>query len=161
MGWRWILLAPLLLVAATCSDGGDSTPNATDAVITLLRTECFGSCPAYKVTILGDGTVSYEGRRFVAVEGHQTAQIDPEDVRQLVAQFYEIDYFSLQDSYECPVTDLPTAVTAISIAGDSKSVSDYGPGYEDASCAAPQALVELEERIDEVAGSARWVEGTP
>jgi hypothetical protein len=156
----WLLLAPLLLAVA-CSQGGERPRDTTNAVVTLLRTECFGSCPAYKVTIEGDGTVTYEGRAFVAVEGLQTAQIDPEEVRELVDGFYDIDYFSLQDRYECPVTDLPTAVTALSIGEDSKNVSDYGLGYGDASCAAPQELVELEERIDEVAGSARWVEGSP
>lgn len=33
--------------------------------IQLERTMCFGECPVYKVEILSDGTVNYNGEMFV------------------------------------------------------------------------------------------------
>lgn len=148
-----------LVLAAGCGGGSNVPADVSDAVITMVRTACFGSCPDYKLTIRTDGSVTFEGRRFVAVEGFQTAQVEPEGVAALIEQFYTIDFPSLADSYECPITDLPTTVTTLSIGDTSKTVRDYGNGTGDESCAAPAALVDLEERIDDVAGTARWVEG--
>jgi hypothetical protein len=50
---------------------------ADDAVITLERTVCYGTCPSYKVTLTGDGTVVYEGQNFVRVQGRQEKKIHP------------------------------------------------------------------------------------
>src|SRR5690349_12845182 len=38
-------------------------------VITLRRTMCLGTCPSYRVTLRGDGTVVYDGDGFVRVHG--------------------------------------------------------------------------------------------
>lgn len=122
-----------------------------DVTITLERTVCFGACPDYLVTIHGDGTVEYEGRNFVAVQGIQTAHISDESVKRLVDEFYRAGFFSLQDRYEQSVTDLPSQTTSITIDGKTKTVYRYG--FE------PQRLAELEDRIDEVAGTEKWVKG--
>jgi uncharacterized protein DUF6438/ankyrin repeat protein len=118
-------------------------------VITLERTECFGACPAYRVRITVDGRVDYEGRRFVRVVGKASAQIAPETVQELVHEFERIGYFDLKDKYTALITDLPTTTTSIRIGGRSKQVVDY--------FGAPDSLTALERRIDEVAGSIRWV----
>ena len=122
-----------------------------NAVITLERTMCFGTCPAYKLTIYGDGRVVYEGENYVKVTGTQNADISEDDVKGLVDEFYRIGYFSLADSYTADITDLPTTITSISIDGKTKQVVDYH--------GAPLALVDLEKRIDEVANTKIWVEG--
>lgn len=120
-----------------------------NAIITMERTVCFGSCPDYSLTIYGNGTVHYEGRNFVAVTGRQTSTIPPEDVRELVKNFYDIGYFSLEDEYAVPVTDLPTTTTSISIDGRFKEIVDY--------YGAPEKIRQLENKIDEVAKSEVWV----
>lgn len=120
-----------------------------DVVISLERTRCFGVCPAYTVTIYGDGTVVYEGVDFVKVKGTQTAQIPQEDVRELVDDFYAAGFFQLRDRYEQQASDLPSQTTSITIDGTTKTVFRYG--FE------PARLVELEDRIDEVAGTEKWV----
>lgn len=127
-----------------------SSPESTaDAIITLDRTVCFGTCPDYSLTIHGNGTVFYVGRSFVEVTGAHSATIPPEDVRGLVESFYDVDYFSLRDEYTSQVTDLPTVTTSISIDGRFKQVVDY--------YGAPESLKQLEDRIDEVANSSIWV----
>ncbi|MEM2140931.1 DUF6438 domain-containing protein [Nitrososphaera sp.] len=120
-----------------------------DVTITLERTVCFGFCPDYIVTVHGNGTVVYEGRAFVAVEGTQTAQIPEQDVQELVSEFYRAGFFSLADRYEQAVTDLPSQTTSITIDGMTKSVYRYG--------SEPQRLAMLEDRIDEIAGTEKWV----
>ena len=44
--------------------------------IQLERTMCFGECPVYKVEILSDGTVHYDGDMFVEKTGKHSWQID-------------------------------------------------------------------------------------
>jgi hypothetical protein len=52
-----------------------------------------GSCPAYTVTVHGDGKVEYEGWFFVAVSGHHQAQVSPQAVRTLFDAFFKADFF--------------------------------------------------------------------
>jgi|SRR3989344_4623724 len=121
----------------------DYPENYKNAVITLDRTQCFGTCPAYSLIIYGNGTVVYEGRAFVEVEGQKVYEISREDVKEIVDIFYEIDYFSLNDEYTESVTDLPTITTSITIDDETKQVIDY--------YGAPEKLKELEKKIDEIA----------
>lgn len=120
-----------------------------DVTITLERTVCFGACPDYSVTVFGNATVIYEGRNFVAVEGKHTAQIPHEDVEELVSEFYRAGFFSLNDRYEQQVTDLPSQTTTITIDGMTKFVYRYG--------SEPKRLAELEDKIDEIAQTEKWV----
>lgn len=119
------------------------------AVITLERTLCYGTCPAYKLTLTGDGKVTYEGQDFVRVKGTQTDQIGLQQVKELIDEFYKINYFSLQDHYTASITDQPSTITSITVNGVSKTVDDY--------YGAPAKLKVLENKIDEVANSIKWI----
>lgn len=137
------------------------TPTATfeipsaapqEVVITLERTVCFGTCPAYLLTIRGDGTVFFEGRQFVKSMGLFSTKIDPQQVKDLVAEFERIHYFYIPNFTDYDVTDAPSANTSITLHGITKTVDHY---YGDRD--APQALFELEAKIDEVANSKQWI----
>jgi hypothetical protein len=147
-----------LTVAMCCTGGIRAQDAAHDVVITLERTACYGWCPVYKVTVTGDGTVSYEGTNFVRVIGQREAKIDPAAVKNLVKDFQDIHYFELQDEYktmkypdgtESFASDLPTAFTSISLNGKTKKIEAY--------YGVPDELYKLEKKIDEVTGSKRWV----
>jgi Domain of unknown function (DUF6438) len=122
---------------------------------TLERTMCFGRCPVYKVEIRGDGTVLYEGSRFVAVEGSRQDRISREDVRRLLELARAADYFSLLPAYRAHITDLPSCITSLSIDGKTMTVVDYAGE----SVGMPQGVGELEAAIDRMANTARWVKG--
>jgi hypothetical protein len=142
-------IAMIILFSVLRIPGGVS--DTSSVLITMERTPCFGTCPSYSLIIHGNGTVRYEGFAFVAVTGVRTDQINEEKIRDLVQEFYRIDYFSLQDRYEDPSTDLPSTTTSIAITGIKKSVYRYGFG--------PENLIQLENKIDEIAGTERWIEG--
>ena len=131
---------------------------ADQTLITLERTSCYGECPVYKLTIHGDGSVDYEGRKFVRVTGKQKTKIKPSEVESLLQEFKELDYFGLDDDYSTirnsdgtvsVATDLPTTIVSLSADGRSKEVVDY--------VGAPEKLRFLERKIYELAGSKRWV----
>jgi hypothetical protein len=140
-----VFLVSWLIVAAI------QTQAAHDVLITMQRTPCFGTCPAYTVTITGDGRVEYEGKQFVHVTGRATATISPAEVAALVEAFDKAGYFTLNDRYTANITDMPTTITSIRIGERFKQVIDY--------YGAPQVLKDLEKQIDRVAGTARWVSG--
>ena len=127
--------------------------------ITLQRTVCYGFCPAYTVTITGDGEVRYVGERFVNVVGPASATIPREDVQRLLARFDEIGFDRLRDRYRGQMTDLPTTTITLVRDGRRKQVVDYGG----TSVGMPRAVRDLQAEIDRVAGTAQWVlrEGQP
>lgn len=134
-------------------------PNVRDwksVRVTLSRSTCFGTCPSYQVEIHGDGTVMYEGKEYVAVRGRHSAKVSHEDVVELVRAFRDADYFSLDDKYVWGVTDMPTFETSITIGTDTKKVTDY-VGLQAGMPASAEAL---EDDIDRVADTARWVKGS-
>lgn len=127
-------------------------PSDAEVAVTLERGLCFGSCPAYKVTIYTDGTVIFEGERFVDAMGTHSTTIEPEVVEQLVAGFAEAGYFGWEDEYtEMTVSDLPTITTSVTRDGETKQIVRYAGDSR-----APQPLPYLELWIDLAAYTGQW-----
>jgi hypothetical protein len=135
--------------------GADTAP-----VVTLERTPCFGSCPVYRVTISRSGLVRYEGKRFVADSGLDTARISSDSVAGLLSELQKGGYFEFDERYvsgapACGLyaTDLPSAITSVDDGSRSKRIQhDHGCNE------APHALAGMENRIDQVAGTSRWID---
>lgn len=157
-------VAAAALAACSPRPGGSiesPTPDAGAAdvpAVTLERRPCFGTCPVYSVAVAPDGTVRYTGKHHVAHTGEATAVIPAARVDSLVAELEAGGYFGFADDYvmDSPAcgryaTDSPTVVTSVTRDGRTKTIRhDYGC-FE-----APRTLVQLERRIDEVAGTSRW-----
>jgi Domain of unknown function (DUF6438) len=161
---RWHVSLGILLWSAACAPRNpDSTPEVADAsvespVITLERTACFGACPVYRLSVASDGTIDYEGKAHVRRLGVASTRIPPQRVEALLSELERAGYFAFANRYApaepvCGryVTDSPAAITSVRFQGQTKRIEhDYGCG------AAPGALTVLEQRIDEVLGSAQW-----
>ena len=129
------------------------TGGRTFAEVTLERTACYGSCPIYKIVVKGDGTVTYDGERFVKLTGHHAGTLPPERLAELAAAFDKAGYFRFEDAYTAyNVTDHPSAVTSYKDAARSKRIDHY---HGDRS--APRELTALEDEIDRVVGTDRWI----
>jgi uncharacterized protein DUF6438/ankyrin repeat protein len=146
---RIVAAGASILVAGCATTGVAQTPQAEPIEITIERTACFGTCPEYTITLKGDGTVTYNGRQHVRVTGDRTWTIDPAAVRALAREMEAAGYFALQDEYTSRMTDHPTTRTSLTIGTRTKKISDYISG--------PQTLKDLEQRIDEVSGSKKYV----
>lgn len=152
--------------AATVAEGGatrEATPLGKDrsqaadtkgTVVRLERTECYGTCPAYSVEIRGDGSVEYVGKAYVGKRGRQGTQIAPAALVALAARFEKASFFRLDwaDPCELVATDNPTAKLTFTTGLRTRTIDDYhGNGCM------PKVLRELEDEVDRVAGTARWV----
>src|SRR2546426_8256761 len=130
-----------------------------DTLITLERTGCYGMCPIYKVSISADGTVLFDGKRFVKRVGSARAAISQDQIRELIVAFEKINYLELRDQYVKPddgckqwLTDHPSAITSITSNGRSKSVNHY---YGCRGLDLLKELEKVEQAIDDAVNSAQ------
>jgi Domain of unknown function (DUF6438) len=123
--------------------------------IQLSRTACFGTCPIYSVTIRGDGSVHFRGDRYVHYQGEHDAHIDPAAVKDLVRRFEKANFFAAGDKYVAGVTDNPTYTLTLTVAGKTKTVTDY-VGEQ---VGMPLVITDLENAVDDAAGTERWIKG--
>jgi len=133
-----------------------------DLMITLERAGDGFSRPRYKLIITADGVVVFEGRRWVKQEGAtMKSAISQERLKQLIAEFDRVKFFSLKDDYwkdrsvcDEVYSDAESVFTSIRINGESKTIRHYhgckGPKV-------PKELTELENKIDEIANTAQWL----
>ncbi len=140
-----------------------------EIVITLERgTDYFKVAPEYKLQIYADGSVIFIGQRNVKTEGTAKGSISKQDLQRLIRAFEEINYFSLGGFYgqsECPffLNDAPTVRTELNLDGRRKSVvHDLGCSErkgKDELFFFPRGLIELENLIDAIVKSEKWIEG--
>jgi hypothetical protein len=122
--------------------------------IGLRRGRCYGTCPAYTLTLYGHGRVDYDGEMYMAVAGHQSYRVEESDIRNLITRFYDIGFFGFCGQNQDTVTDQATVETSLQIAGITKTVSVYGNS-------APDGLEDLDAQIDAIAGVSRFLKPQP
>ena len=123
--------------------------------IALTRSGCFGTCPAYNVT-LSNGNILFEGDGYVVAEGKHTAPIDTDAVRKLARQFLADDFYSMDPTYQASITDCPPYSLSISIDGQVKEVTDY----MGTMVGMPAVITDLEEQVDALARTEHWIKGS-
>lgn len=144
-----ITLASVLTVAAQedpASKLTEVTPASKITEVTLERTPCFGYCPSYKVTLRSDGTIIYEGKKYVTMVG--TYKGEAYGFERLAEFILAQDYFNLKDNYRAGASDLPSAITSVVQDGNRKTIRDYGGG-------GPIGLWGVEMSIDGILRNAK------
>jgi hypothetical protein len=142
-----------------------------DLSIKLRRTECFGMCPVFDVSVDHDGTVHYVGRANVAVRGERTRRVtraQMQELSQLVERehFFELDRYGHMPSPDgCATTGHTTTCTfqSFTVCSDTShtvlTVSHPRRGGEhtidDAHCSDDGAAYQLEDRVEGLV--APWI----
>jgi hypothetical protein len=165
----WLVLAP---ACGAGSEVGNQNAFAhlwaipqdvpSDTVITLVRTDCYGGCPNYSLTIKADGSVLYDRHSDVKQKGKLESRISQEKLKALVSEFKEINYFDLQGRYDrkseaCPSFsfDAPSAITSLTL-NEKKKTINHNTG-----CSGSKELGQLtwlERKIDEAVNAKQWIE---
>lgn len=127
-------------------------PLDDSTVISLRRTMCFGWCPAYVVRILGSGRVEYRGGTYVCAFGAHTATADVREVRRLVEAMIGTGFFGYSWKPGPFSPDHPTVTTVLKHAGQSYALRHH---HDDQG--APRWLDAMEQEVDRIAGTARWL----
>ena len=115
----------------------------------MQRTACYGTCPQYTVSIYNHGKITYNGKLFVDKIGCFSAFISEDEVTAIKLLIEGIDFFSLEQEYISPITDIPSVVTEVYLDGKRHKVIDRLEG--------PKSLKKCYLEIDSVINSIqRW-----
>jgi len=159
-----------LLLGCRGGNGPSSSPSLAEhepqeeVCIELDRSECFGSCPSYSVTIEGNGRVTFVGRNYVSEVGRREAQISREAVRDLLRAFEAVRFFELEDSYRQQVTCLSWETITLYVGKRAKRVQNYGlrrrfgvQVNEIKDWQVQESLFALADSIDAAARTELWI----
>lgn len=147
---RSLVSAVFLLLALQSVAQTTSTTN--DFSITLERVGCLGNCPAYTVTLFGDGSVHYEGKAYVRVEGIRKKTIRLSEVNQLISELFDEDFLHWNEKTVLCV-DYPEVRITASLNGQRKQVLE--------GCSAPGKVLTLADKIDAISSTKSWVGNVP
>lgn len=136
-----------LVLALVARSRAQSAPPA-DFSITLEREPCLGSCPDYKVTILGDGSARYEGRGYVRVKGLRKTRIQMSEVQKLIQKLRDEDFVHWEER-QIVCVDYPVVSITAALDGQSKHVLE--------GCNAPGKVLKLADEIDRISGAKGWI----
>jgi len=135
-----------------------------DARIEMNRGQCYGACPVYRVVLVADGGVHWDGERHVDVRGDAVGRIEGEAFAALWQRLREEAFDELPSEYPvlpspwCPtmLSDDQRVLVAITASGVDAKVADYlgCRGY-----APVEEFRALEEAIDDVAQTDAWIGG--
>ena len=149
---RPIVMAPLVWAV-----WGTLPPLAAAGQEPWIRLEtrgCFGTCPAYTLSVSRDGRVTFRGEKFVLRKGVHRRSLGAADLARLQKAVEESDFWKLsEDCCNCrDVTDHPWTILEIAKAGATKKISHY-----DGCRAAPHTVPELAGNIVSLTGVLKWI----
>ena len=166
--WSFALLVALSSAAGATSAAAQSAKPTTGAdSIVLERTLCYGTCPAYRLSITRNGYVSFESRNPDDAGRAAKDNVPGQPLALLVAGADALGFSALPDTIAassalCPdwATDHPTVIVTLFRGFLRKRVVDYHGCFlrsDHTPVSVVGRLREFEVRIDSVARSARWV----
>ena len=157
--WTWGLHLP---------PGVPESFQLEDVSIRLSRSGCYGPCPAYNVTIRGDGRVTYHGLSDVAIRGKREAQIGRRAVEKLLQRFYDVEFLAMPEDYgrsphlRIEADGMLKHTGSLVIDSASLTITLHLGSYEKTvttNLDKPDRLYELATDIDVAAGTPKWVGG--
>lgn len=127
-----------------------------DTLIQMERTLCYGTCPAYELTIYGSGKVVFEGKEFTAHKGTAEGEMSREKLSKLLRLIKEINFMQIPSNPECEsrMTDHPSVFLTVEIGNERNNITHYlgCKGFEH-----EEELYKLETAIDSLSGAKRWI----
>ena len=90
--------------------------------VTISKGVCFGQCPMYSATVYGDGSIEYNGERFVDRVGAYTGMITPEDLCAIMTEVRDRKLMLVDTSFVEEVPDAPMTKVTMMMHGRSTTV---------------------------------------
>jgi ankyrin repeat protein len=129
-------------------------PDSKIAIMLERTPDAYCPCPIYSVAVTNTGIV-YESHAFTVADGRHTDKTDPDAVRKLAKRFVDADFYSMSPRYAASAMFQPTYSLSIDIDGHSMKIEDYSGQL----VGMPAVITELEEAVDDLARTSRWIEG--
>jgi hypothetical protein len=167
-------LAALILLSG-CDDRGSETAGqsigkpenaavvAQPAITSVLmhRSACYGRCPEYSIEVREDGSVQFNGTRFVANSGAHTAHISSAGFKKISAAIDAMKFSLLLEHYRSEkdgctsiATDHPSVEIVVARGEMKKSVYYY---YGCSGVPIAAQIIALANTIDDVTRTKQWI----
>ncbi|HEX8566945.1 MAG TPA: DUF6438 domain-containing protein [Pyrinomonadaceae bacterium] len=166
-------------ILAVCGNSVSQTENIkpepqtsnTELSLSMKRSHCYGTCPVYELNIQSDGKVLFNGIDYTETKGEVTGSLSNEKMKQLVSEIEKANFYSYEDSYtndlgSCSLiaTDNPTVTLSVKLNGKEKNITHYlgcrseiNSSGGSADSIFPLQLYNLENKIDEIVETKRWI----
>ena len=102
-----------VLTLSSCSSVDECRKGVTvqNTSVSLEKGMCFGKCPVYSGTILGDGQIMYDGRRFTEREGIYVGALSESKLCELITLLRQADLANqpsekLDNVPDAPISEL-------------------------------------------------------
>ncbi len=116
--------------------------------------------PNYSIIINGDGSVIYEGIKNVSVKTRVEENIGEEKVLDLLSDLKESGFFSVEDNFEVKEgSNIPIVELSFNFKDDNDILKKKNITHHSLDPKLPFGLKSFEDKIDEVVGSKRFIEG--
>jgi hypothetical protein len=111
-------------------------------IATLQRTPCYGTCPIFQISVFKNGLTFYNGEENVLQKGKFYFYLNQEDINSIFDKAKEINYFTLENNYDMPVSDFPTTISSLSDQKNVKKIENRAGG--------PKELAEFESFFEKL-----------
>lgn len=159
------IIFAFLTIISTCEKNIQTDPK--EFSLEMNRTLCYGTCPVYNLTVANDGKVVFVGEKFTKTIGNAEGQINPEKIKQLIAEINQSKFFSFKDDYgyeskncSSTATDSPSVTLKIKFDGIEKTIKHYQGCFVNETFSQANGLkplTDLENKIDEIVGTKQWI----
>ena len=119
-------------------------------LVEFTRGACYGKCPVYTLTIYNEGLAKFNGKKFTDKDGIHTKLLSKAQVEELRKTLEKANLFDYPDNYEDGIADAAqvTLTYYSENGGPIKRIKGKGDR--------PEALKQLDARLEEIANSAGW-----
>ncbi len=128
-GYYCLILA-LTMTSCSSQQGARKKNTEQISMISLSKTPCFGTCPAYTIEIDKNCIVKLDAVAHVPndMKGKYKTNLPEKEWMLIVDKLESMQFKDLQDQYgNRQITDLPSVNTMITFAGgETKKINDYG-----------------------------------
>ena len=121
---------------------------ASKLIIEVKRSPCYGDCPVYDFRVYSNSFAELDAQKNTNWVGAYSARLSTGKMSGIKKMFQKSEFFTLEDSYSSPATDLPTTEIYYKHKGQEKTIKVYGDG--------PEQLKTLIEGIVETVDDIEW-----
>ena len=116
--------------------------------VKIEKTACFGMCPTYTAHIYKSGFALLNGKKNIDFIGIHRVWFSRDEMKMIEAKIIELDFMSLEDTYDGSVSDIPSTNLEISYLGQHKKIKGRWQ--------VPENLDTFNDYLHELVQSKNW-----
>src|ERR1700687_3018498 len=141
--------------------------DATGVTLKYFASGCYGTCPAFTLTISKD-IASFDGHAYVRAKGKRTAKLSSEQFETFLHAWYDGSFYAMRDNYcdvRCPdgtviiMTDIPESSVTLTTPTFTKRVYECFATIDNQAQTPkpPEQYFELSRQLRAFAKARHWL----